>query len=682
VTEEALALFNRILDFPHRKTSQYGVVKSEKPIDRASRTVIHQDIRRIFVSRLESYTESDGTFVLAAQSPQSSGTSLTGPKGKPSRGRGGRNQGQSSRGSHRSMRERFEELGGEYCHFSLYKENKDTMEVVSFIARQLETPPKNFQFAGTKDRRAVTVQRVSAHRIFADRLAGLNRKLRGSKLGNFAYGKHGLSLGDLRGNEFVITLRDCTFQRVDGKAVSDAVQHAEHVLKVAIENLVKDGFLNYYGLQRFGSFSMRTDTVGVKLLQGDYEGAVDTILHFSSDVLNAAQNPGSSESNYPSDDLARAIGIDMYRKTGKLAPALDKIPRKFSAEFNLIKFLGSKNHEKNFLGAIQMIPRNLRIMYAHAYQSSIWNYAASHRWSLAGKTLLEGDLVLVHEHKDKENNGKADDAEFDEDGEPIVHPSEDDRAITDDERFERARALSKEEVENGQYSIFDVVLPTPGFDVLYPSYMVEFYEELMGREEFGGLDPHSMRRSVKDLNLSGSYRKLLARPIGTCDYRVVPYTEENQQFAQTDLERLNEKHKQDRASKIDAPEHQSADSGLEKRQVDLETGLDGAMESKIQAVKDSLLGSAQASEDAEGGEALSQNNHEGEAPQAVEAPRAVAGEGDAMEIQEVHDVAQDSEKIAVILSLQLGASTYATMALREISKGGIRAYKPDFGGGR
>ena len=40
-------------------------------------------------------------------------------------------------------------------------------------------------------------------------------------------------------------------------------------------------------------------------------------------------------------------------------------------------------------------------------------------------------------------------------------------------------------------------------------------------------------------------------------------------------------------------------------------------------------------------------------------------------------------KIAVVLKLQLGASQYATMALRELMKaGGLRVYKADFSGGR
>ena len=43
---------------------------------------------------------------------------------------------------------------------------------------------------------------------------------------------------------------------------------------------------------------------------------------------------------------------------------------------------------------------------------------------------------------------------------------------------------------------------------------------------------------------------------------------------------------------------------------------------------------------------------------------------------------QAKKKLAVILKFQLGTSMYATVALRELSRGGIASYKPEFSGGR
>jgi tRNA pseudouridine13 synthase len=48
-----------------------------------------------------------------------------------------------------------------------------------------------------------------------------------------------------------------------------------------------------------------------------------------------------------------------------------------------------------FCNALQQIPRSLRSMYVHAYQSFLWNAAATHRVSAFGAGgAVAGDLVL------------------------------------------------------------------------------------------------------------------------------------------------------------------------------------------------------------------------------------------------------------------------------------------------
>lgn len=596
VTESIVTLHEQILKRPNAKPRDHGTVTSAVISDRELRGKIHQAVRRIFSSRLETSTDDDGGIIISAAR-----TSTGNGWGTKANGAW------QDRHPQKKGKLGWQELGGEYLHFTLYKENKDTMEVISYLARQTKMKPQSFQFAGTKDRRGVTVQRVSAYRVYADRMVGLNRTLRGSKIGGYEYHPHGLELGELKGNEFVITLRDCYFPSVEASSPEKRVELVSALVKQAIKQISNSGFINYYGLQRFGTFSTRTDVIGLKMLKGDFQSAVEAILDFNPDALAAAQDPLSSLSGndlVSSDDKARAHALHSFKKTRKIHPAIDDLPRKFSAEASIIRHLGGGGRSSDYLGALQTIPRNLRLMYVHAYQSLVWNVAAGERWKKHGEKVVEGDLVLVDEHKNKIGKETITD-NVDADGEIIINPAADDSATSAEDMFVRARALSKEEAASGVYSIFDVVLPSPGYDILYPANdMADLYKMFMASERGGGLDPYDMRRKWKDVSLSGSYRKMLARP-ENCSFEVRDYVREDEQFVETDLQRLEAKGR-----------HSTEDS--------------------------SASGQAQL-------------DPESEKP----------------------------AKIAVILKVQLGSSQYATMALRELMKfGGVKTYKPDFGGGR
>lgn len=534
----------------------------------------------------------------------------------------------------------WKERGGDYLHFSLYKENKDTMEAIMWLCRELKMKPGAFQFAGTKDKRAVTVQRVSVYRVFVDRLIAAGRTLKGAKIGNFEYHPHPLRLGELKGNEFVVTLRDCDFHYPVPIDSDSMVEGASIIVGDAIKNLNERGFLNYYGLQRFGTFSTSTDKVGTSMLQGNFKAAVDAILDFSPASLVAAEDPMSDTDKVSRDDQARAHALNSFKITGKTYPALETLPRKFSAESSIIRHLSNRDRETDYLGSLQSISRNLRLMYVHAYQSLVWNVAASERWKCFGSAVVEGDLVLIDEHIGK-TEPSVQSEYVDEDGEAIVHPSADDRAVDPERVFTRARILSKEEAESGTYTIFDVVLPTPGYDILYPANEIgKFYEVFMASERGGRLDPHDMRRKWKDISLSGSYRKFLARPLNKVSYEVKVYTLEDEQFVETDLDRLHR-------------ERHGKTKGIYKDPFLANPNAIEVDESDNKDLKSRKLGT---------GSEFSDNDPGG--------------------VKLVGGLYKDFN-IAVILTLQLGSSQYATMALRELMKiGGVKTYKPDFSGGR
>ena len=659
-------------------------------IDRQKRTTIHQDIRRIFDSRLETMTDNDGAMMITAMAEKPTFYART-PMNTNTRNndRGnhrGNNRGNdrvNGRGNHdRSRAQAFggakgkpswEDLGGKYLHFSLYKENKDTMEAISWLSKQVRMNPRSFQFAGTKDRRAVTVQRVSVERVLVNAMISAGRTLRNAHIGNFEYRPHPLQLGELTGNEFVITLRDCDFHYPVPLESKLILEGAQAVVSEAIKDLSERGFINYYGLQRFGTFSIGTEIVGLKMLQGDFQGAVDAILDYSPASLAAAQNPVSGNTDKVSmDDRARAHALHSYRTTNRSSQALLEMPRRYSAESSIIRHLtGRPDHRDDYLGALQTISRNLRLMYVHAYQSLVWNVAASERWKRFGSSVIEGDLVLVDDHIDKTKDAaKADDV--DADGEAVVLPADDDRATNLDDIFERARALTKEEAESGMYNIFDVVLPTPGYDILYPSNEIgKFYEEFMASERGGGLDPHDMRRQWKDISLSGSYRKVLARPGKDFSFEVKAYKDEDEQFVATDLDRLGMGSRPPR-------------NGYSRREHDHHAHQDTVAGSSAEIKQESGLAQQDDDDDSE----MKQDNND--APDGSDTAnltriKTASQESEDMEQGGVslYGGAYRDYKIAVVLKLQLGASQYATMALRELMKaGGVRTYKADFSGGR
>ncbi|TKA72404.1 hypothetical protein B0A55_05861 [Friedmanniomyces simplex] len=618
VTQKIVKLHGAVLRNPKRKPREHNTVVSDVISEKSERTEAHMAIRRVFNSKLQTETLQDQAGVIAVKA--ASPVAVSGPRGQ----HGGDRNGAPARG-----KVGWQELGGEYLHFTLYKENKDTMELLSFMASQLKIPARNFEFAGTKDRRGVTVQKVAVFRMRVERVANLNRMARGWRAGGFEHKKHGLELGELAGNEFVLTLRDCHFPSEEGSDVTKKVELADKLVSQAAESFKAKGFLNYYGLQRFGSFSTGTHTTGMKILQGDLEGAVKSILIYSSDLL--PENFGEESVNkVPQDDIYRADVIRKWREGSVNALDIrDKMPRRFSAESAIMQYLSKKDkrtgklvQEEDWQGALMQIQRGLRLMYVHAYQSLVWNRVAGKRWELYGDKVVEGDLVIVGE---KDGNGTAvKKEEVDEDGEPIVKPAAEDSVAAED-AFTRARPLSKEEAGSGKYDIFDVVLPQPGFDVLYPSNEVgKFYEEFMGSEAGGGLDPHKMRRSWKDASLSGSYRKMMARPLnGIVECRVTAYEGPDEQLVETDLEKLR---KRGRESGTDAttPGASAADGDRDGC-----ITVDGANSSELRHG------------DRENGGFARSN-------------------------------------IAVVMKFQLGSSQYATMALRELCKGGAHAYKPEF----
>lgn len=102
--------------------------------------------------------------------------------------------------------------------------------------------------------------------------------------------------------------------------------------------------------------------------------------------------------------------------------------------------------DRSYFNAIMGIPRNLRIMYGHAYQSYVWNCVTSCRIKLFGLKVVPGDVVLIT--RSVEDDDGAEDVKQ-------RHTTE-------------THVVTKEDINDGKYNIYDIVLPTPGYSVQYP----------------------------------------------------------------------------------------------------------------------------------------------------------------------------------------------------------------------
>ncbi|VDD92515.1 unnamed protein product [Enterobius vermicularis] len=223
-----------------------------------------------------------------------------------------------------------------YLHFTLSKENKDAQFALSI------TKVTNLGTRGTKDRRAVTAQRVSLYRYTAERVKEINARLRGIRLSDFTYEEKPCILGDLWGNRFQIALRK--------------VLVSDEELKKRVEEVAAKGFINYFGTQRFGSCGINTASVGKAIVKGEWKEAVDIVL-------------GARDCDFLGC-LDDALKVWHEKKDASLALSKLSGSQVFaSIECRILKAL-SKGGFKN---AFMCLPRSGRSLYVHAFQSLLWN---------------------------------------------------------------------------------------------------------------------------------------------------------------------------------------------------------------------------------------------------------------------------------------------------------------------
>ncbi len=140
---------------------------------------------------------------------------------------------------------------GNYLILRLTKKNYNTEDAVQAISRKLGISRKNIGYAGTKDRNAITTQIISIYKGSKERILGL--ELKDISLEYIGYSNAPVSLGDLKGNKFIITIRNM-----------DKEKKIQEKKKIP----------NYYDEQRFSGNNAR---IGKHLIKKEFEEAAELL---------------------------------------------------------------------------------------------------------------------------------------------------------------------------------------------------------------------------------------------------------------------------------------------------------------------------------------------------------------------------------------------------------------------
>ena len=257
-----------------------------------------------------------------------------------------------------------------YTTFNLIKINKSTFEAIKDLSKVLKIYSDSINYAGLKDKRAISVQQVS---IGGDHVDQLNQlKIKDLYVRNIHPSKKPVKLGSHYGNGFAITIRNI-----------DKIANLKDTIRSIIDKIVENGVPNYFGLQRFGSLRPNSHLIGYHLLNQDYESAYKEFV----------TRTYSTES--PKARKARSR-LDM---DGDHEKALEYFPKSLNYELDMIYYL--KDHPGNYKGAIKSLPTKLKMLLISSFQSYLFNKLISLRLKkgIPLSKPVQGDVICILEEE-------------------------------------------------------------------------------------------------------------------------------------------------------------------------------------------------------------------------------------------------------------------------------------------
>jgi tRNA pseudouridine13 synthase len=244
---------------------------------------------------------------------------------------------------------------GKYTILKIVLTNWETNHFVTHLARYLGMSRKRITYAGTKDKRAITTQYFCINgSVTADQI-----RIKDCEIKESFYVDKPLNLGDLKGNKFRIQVSE------PEKRVRNAVEKIREISR-------DKGFWNLFGVQRFGTIRYNTHKVGKEIVKNGIENAVKEYL-FDPDIDH--------------EEFRLELG-----KKWDYAMGLKTYPEHLQFERALMsELVAGKTYEQSF----DSLPKSLRMMFIHAYQSDLFNRILKYRRELTNNPfeIFQGDFI-------------------------------------------------------------------------------------------------------------------------------------------------------------------------------------------------------------------------------------------------------------------------------------------------
>ncbi len=342
---------------------------------------------------------------------------------------------------------------GNYLIIKVKKKNWDTMNLARVLSNILGISQKRIYYAGTKDKRAIAIQYFSiknANEEIVEKLK--SSRLRDVEIEIVGKSRKAVNLGNLLGNEFSIKIVDVNTNEIEEK------------IEAIKRELMDKGTPNFFGLQRFGSIRYITHEVGKMIVKGKFEDAFWIYV----------AKPFEGESKE-----VKKIREELWNTRDEKF-GLRELPKHLRYERLLLQKLREGKDEEE---ALLSLPKNLKMMFVHAYQSYIFNLLLSERIAEfeSLKKIEDEDIISFVSFKQNKKR---------------YYFFKEDYSIVKSNTKRRIKFL----IDKRRAAL---ALPLPGYETKVEGWCKEKLNEILEKEEVKLKD---FKNKYKEFSSKGSFR--------------------------------------------------------------------------------------------------------------------------------------------------------------------------------